>query len=897
MYNLLNIAVWNANGLTHHILELRAFISENNIDIMLISETHFTNKSFVKIQGYTIYTTNHPAGTARGGTAVIIKNNIKHEPLQDYCKAFIQSTAISILSKHGPINIASIYCPPSCKITKEQFKHYFSSLGPTFLVGGDFNAKNQQWGSRLRNPRGKELYDVIKTTNLQHLSTGEPTYWPADINKTPDLIDFCVLKNINKNYFNIKSCFDLSSDHSPILITLKSKIVENLPPPYLHSKKTNWSSFKECCNNSLHLDISLKNRQEIEDALHIFTTTIQQAAWSSTPTAETPKINNSVATSRDSKKMISDKRQLRKIWQTTQHPKDKQKLNKACKELKQALNAQDNKEFEYYVSNLTPTEATNYSLWKASKNLDRTTARIPPIKKSNGLWAKTNIEKAKLFATHLSDVFQPYSPSAQIDDSKIYELLDSPGQMNFPIKPVTCKELEKLIKQQPNKIKSPGYDLITVKILKELPLLGIKYITQIFNAMLKHGYFPAQLKVAQIILIPKPGKPPEEVTSYRPISLLPVLSKIFEKLLLCRLKPIIEANKLIPSHQFGFREQHSTVEQVHRVVKSIRTAFEKKLYCSAVFLDITQAFDKVWHAGLLFKLKKQLPYPYFEILKSYLEDRYFFVKYNSETTELHKIQSGVPQGSVLGPVLYTLFTADLPTNSHTSIATFADDTVILSSHRDHVSASTNLQLHLNQIQEWLETWRMKANPSKSTHVTFTLRKNICPNVMLGAGILPQSDNTKYLGIHLDRRLTWQKHIFTKRKQLGLKLTSLFWLIGRNSKLSIDNKLLIYKTIIKPIWTYGIQIWGSAAKTNINILQRFQSKALRTISNAPYFVTNNTLHNDFFVPTVQEEINKSNERYSHRLSQHPNALAADLLQISSTQRRLRRFPLTQLIVTR
>jgi len=119
----------------------------------------------------------------------------------------------------------------------------------------------------------------------------------------------------------------------------------------------------------------------------------------------------------------------------------------------------------------------------------------------------------------------------------------------------------------------------------------------------------------------KPGKPPEKVTSYIPISLLPSLSKLFEKLLLKRLKPIIEVKQLIPEHQFGFRSKHSTIEQVHRVTNIINKALEEKKYCCGVFLDNAQAFDKVWHKGLLIKLREKLPHTWCALIESYLSER------------------------------------------------------------------------------------------------------------------------------------------------------------------------------------------------------------------------------------------------------------------------------------
>jgi hypothetical protein len=179
---------------------------------------------------------------------------------------------------------------------------------------------------------------------------------------------------------------------------------------------------------------------------------------------------------------------------------------------------------------------------------------------------------------------------------------------------------------------------------------SVKYLNQLFNAVLFLTYFPAQWKVAQIILILKPGKPPNALPSYRPISLLPLVSKVFEKLLLKRLLPLDETNRLIPNHQFGFQSRHSTIQQTHRIVHRIAQAIEHKHYCSAAFLDVSQAFDKVWHIGLLYKLRRTLPPNYFLLLQSYLHQRNFLVKVASAYTPLSPIHAGVPQGSVLGPL-------------------------------------------------------------------------------------------------------------------------------------------------------------------------------------------------------------------------------------------------------
>ena len=170
------------------------------------------------------------------------------------------------------------------------------------------------------------------------------------------------------------------------------------------------------------------------------------------------------------------------------------------------------------------------------------------------------------------------------------------------------------------------------------------------------------------------------------------------------------------------------------------------------------------------------------------------------------------------------------------MATFADDIAILASHVDPISASRNLQIHLRNLQTWFRKWRLKVNETKSVHVTFTLKRDVYPPVTRNGVTMPQADDTKYLGMHLNKRLAWRKHIFTKRKQLLLKFRKMYWSLGRNSRLSLDIQLLLYKATLKPIWTYGIPLWGTASNSNIEILKRFQNKVLRVFSECAMVCT-------------------------------------------------------------
>lgn len=169
-----------------------------------------------------------------------------------------------------------------------------------------------------------------------------------------------------------------------------------------------------------------------------------------------------------------------------------------------------------------------------------------------------------------------------------------------------------------------------------------------------------------------------------------------------------------------------------------------------------------------------------------------------------------------------LYTADLTTDEHIQTATFSDDKAVTETHKHSTIAANLLQTNLDMIERWAKTWRLNINETKSVHVTFTKCRGNIPYVTLNGQHIPQAESVKYLGRHLDKGLTWRTHIFTKRKQLNLKLIQYNSLVGRKSKLSQKNKLLIYKAALKPVWTYGVQLLGTTSNSNIEILERIQS---------------------------------------------------------------------------
>jgi len=346
--------------------------------------------------------------------------------------------------------------------------------------------------------------------------------------------------------------------------------------------------------------------------------------------------------------------------------------------------------YALYLKDKWPNNFTNQisllsekdgSLWKTTRKILKIKSISFPIKKTDGSLAINDKEKAETHRQRLSEVFTLNNFTIPSIENKIYDFLDSPLPMTLPPKPFTPNEIKYFIQKFPLG-KSPGHDLITAEIALKLPDKAIIHLTHIFNAILRISHFPMQWKLATIILFSKLNKPIDNPSSYTPISLLPFFSKLFEKLILTRIYPIIKEKKLIPDTQFGFREHHSTIHQIHHLADTIACSLEKKLYTSAVFLDISQTFDKVWHPGLLFKLKSFLPSSYYLFFKSYFSERHSLVRSGTEHSSISSTLAGVPQGAVASPTLFNLYSADQPTNPNTQIAEYADDKVIFSSHTD-----------------------------------------------------------------------------------------------------------------------------------------------------------------------------------------------------------------------
>lgn len=921
----LDIVFWNAAGIANKITELESFMLRLKVDIMIVIETRIDTTFGLNIDGYISYLVSSPEGNRKGGVAIFIKQNLHHSALEAIAVPCVQCAPIVVFparNNRNPIIITPIYCPPTFLWTNQHFKRLFNKIdslfqGAQLLICGDWNAKHTWWGNVQSCRRGKTLLDVIQNNSRYNiLATGGATHFPYARRNRPSAIDFSVYAGIPNEALSTHSTIDLDSDHLPIHIKLSLRTV--IPANHkaqLLTKNSNIQVFQMHLEASIHTSTELNSGADIEDAVSILNRNIYEAAAAATPPRRPIIINqtgNRYQLSENSQRLLTLKRQYKREMLIQHSATSRQLYRRTQNQLKKSLK----KDKANLINSLLEQVDTQdryriQKLWQVTSKIKRQPEPSWPLKiqqdaNSPPYWTKTCLEKAEAFAVHLEERFSPiYSNSDSCRASVLQELeQDIANKRQLQLteeepsrRPISPAEILQLIDMLPPK-KSSGWDNINNKVLKSLPNKAIAYLALIYNAILQHGHFPQKWKLATISMILKPGKCANEVSSYRPISLLCSFSKLFEKLLMERLFEIDDFNTAIPNHQFGFRKEHGTDQQLFRVTQFILKAFETRKYCSAVYIDISEAFDRVWHDGLLSKLVKLLPINLYLVLESYLNNRAFYVKgLNDIKSRTFYIQAGVPQGSVLGPLLYTIYTSDMPLPSTTSscsmlLSTFADDTVIMATSEILLYAARANQEYLSRLENWARLWCTKINASKTAHVIYSTRRldsaQRALTLQLNGSSIANNSRHKYLGLHLDTKLNLKFHIAQLRGRLiGLSI-KLKWLLSRQCKLTRKCKALVYKQLIAPVWHYALPIWGAlASTTQVHRIDAIQNKILRKATNTPWYTRNQIMLERYNIASAEEIFKSSSSRLTNSLANHPNYEARQLIINPYIPQRLQR----------
>lgn len=888
MPQTLSLGLWNARGISGHVEELKLFLTEHNIDIMLITESWLQENIQIYFPGYNIHKADHPSNRLRGGAAILVKEEISHFPCDPVTTTQLQMASIKIVTTSGELAISSLYLPPKIPWTEADFNQILNDLGSKFIIGGDFNAKSRLWGSFRGDVRGRCLQQAVQSSSAQILATGHATHYPADTNRTPSHIDLFVYNGLRPENFMIRTEYQLSSDHLPIVVTYDTVPVITTKMSRLLPSGANLDVFRLELEKTLDLNLEILLPEDIEDAHAIFLNKTHSAALCAAPAHQLHSSQNSLPRSIETLLLI--KRRLRRQHCRTRDPIVYRVYQRVSNRVKKLLVLHKQMQNDRLLSNASTDSSPKHSLWTLAKKYKQQVVPKFPIKKPDGSWARSPKERAEAFAEDLEARFQPFNTSSTSCQRKVQLTLESPEQLCPPVAPITVEEVHGHIKQLKAR-KAPGEDGLDNFTLKAMPLKAVIFLVLLFNSVLRLGHVPKLWKKARICMIHKPGKSPSSLDSYRPISLLPTIAKLFERCLLTRLLQLESIKEKIPPFQFGFRKSHGTPEQLNRVVNFILEGFEEKEYVVAAYLDIAQAFDRVWHNGLLAKIKPLLPPQLLWIIRSYLADRTFTVVLDGAESSVRTIQAGVPQGSVLGPTLYTLFTHDMPTGSTIPIddtndlliATYADDTAILARSSRITEATEVLQLYLHSFEAWAKRWNIGINTSKCANVTYALRVSLCSGVYLQGQRLEHLSSYKYLGVHLDHHLTFAKHVSSIIGTLKNRIKRIRWLLS-NKWLSLDNKVKLYKTCITPSWRYGLQVYGITAKTHLGKIRILQAKTLRLISAAPWYVRTANIENDLRVPKIGDVLQKQTTQYIQRLENHKNPLARRLLNVRNIRGR-------------
>lgn len=884
--NDLKIITWNARGLKPKQLDLQQFLYSHNIDIALIQETTLKPKDKIYIPKYKCIVKHETATqTTRRGVCIIIKYDLKYNIIpipQDIQHLEIIGIKIST-NQNQNLLVYSAYLRPQNKIKFPELDHFLQHQNNQTIIGGDFNSKHKNWNPYKENSNGKKLFKHSNSRDYIIIFPDESTHLPDNRSHAPSTLDFFLVKNMNLDY-TIKSIPELNSDHNPVLLkfNIKYQIQQKL---FFNYKNADWDIFQDELNRytKSYEKIPL-SKQSVEIEINNLTSAIQTAINNNIPKV---KINiDSYQLTPRIIEMIKLRNKARKRWQQYRNPIFKNYQNKMSRKIQYEINILKNQHYEQKIKKLDIKDNT---LWKNIKKFKKRCTNITNLTE-NG----TNITEPKDIAETLAQNYENiHNSTKNIKDPETEEIVkkslqelesqNNHTEEDFENLYTTSIEIKEIIHNLKN-TKAPGEDKIQPIVLKKLPTKILEILTDIFNSSIKNRVYPDPWKNAIIIPILKKDKDKSLATSYRPISLLPTLGKVFERILLRRIQNT--GIKLSQDEQFGYKKGLSTCHQLTRVVKDIAVGLTSKTPTTMILLDVEKAFDCVWHDGLIHKLKiLGIDTILIKIIQSYLNNRTFQVSYNNHTSIKHHIEAGVPQGSVVGAHLFTTYLNDLPESSGIQTALYADDTALYIKGTNKFEGK-KLQNHLNKLSTYYKKWKIKINAGKTEGITFSLKRNqkTLSNIRKPINFQGKEINwkkeVKYLGCYLDSKLTWRKHTDYIIKKTHAGIAQIYHLINEKSKLRTDLKILLYNMIIAPAITYAAPAWLSAPKTQKQRLQTIQNKYLRIVFNNKYKKHKiKDLHTKSNLNFINDKLEVINKNFYDKISLNGNKFMKDLINIT------------------
>ena len=800
--------------------DLSVFLDSLNpdIDILVLTETWFSDGYFADINGFNAYHSYRCNGNG-GGVSIYVRTSIPAESIvnDSYMSDSIEYCMVSIGSDVRPkLNIVGIYRPPNASIddfvSVMMNKFLSNSNNIQMILCGDFNVDLVS-ASNASN----SVVDMFNSFNFYPLVT-----LPTRVsNNSATCIDHIWYNEFNVGVAGI-FVTDIT-DHYTIFVSLRYEINRNLSRVIFrdHSDRN-----LDCLRSRLpHLiDTYFEartNNCSLNEVVDLFVGSLWNVYSESCPLRY---------------KDISNKR-LSKPWINGEMLRLINTKHKLFKQFKRGIiNFDIYKNYKKFVSTRLKYSKRQYysTVFESCRgDLRRTWRSI-----NNVLKGRTNNHKISLLddndnevedPKHVADMFCSYFSSVASDLEKdipapITSPMDYMGPIansSFYIKPSSATEVNKLILSIPNK--GSHINNIPVFIYKIIASHISLVISDMFNYSVSLGIFPLKFKLSRITPLFKSSEK-YFLKNYRPISVVPFLSKLFEKLMSSRMNLFIKEKNLISVNQFGFRANRSTADAALEFVNETVDAVDNKGYSIAVFLDLKKAFDTVNHTILLNKMERMgFRGMVLEWFRSYLSGRRISVYANGTLSDERNVNIGLPQGAVCSPLLFLMYINDMSNVcSDLKCVQFADDTTLFLTGDNLPDLTQRVNNDLKVIDQWLISNRLSLNIAKTKFMIFTHNINL-PNVNLEIRDIPLERVTsiEFLGLTVDDNLKFQQHV----NKVCSKLSRALGILYRLSTVVPPQILLtLYFSMFYSHLTYGITIWGGCGIVNIGRVNRIHRRA-------------------------------------------------------------------------
>lgn len=856
---MLNIISYNVNRLEGRLGELGLIIQKYAPDLVLVQETWLKpGKPTPYFHGYTVHRADRPPPTRGGGLLVIIKSTLEHKV---EARSYGKIETLSVSTCH--VTISNVYCRLG-HVRHRDFALLDQAQSSTIFMG-DWNSQHLEFGDARTNTIGPMVAKVLRTTDLVVTRPQHPTRQaPGQQGGQGSFLDFAITTpDVKVLSIETLRRDNTTSDHLPVLL----KVGEAEEGARFYRHTTNWAGvIKE-------LERPWVMTWDVEYDVAHFTSSCQAAMLNNTRSVRVRLARyhllprHIVALQKKRKDLYKEVHKLKNT-----NPGRIKLVKKEARLVGREINAFFKKQQQEKIGEDLEDMQDRLKRWWVLKRDRPRPPPVPSLVSHRGV-AVTAAEKAEVLAEALRDKFVNTFPGQTADEAdavrRVYAAVGKlpPGALPS----LTMADLNAAIAQL--KVKSaPGGDGVSNRLLRLLPEGAKAHLLAIFNNIIATRVFPESWKHAVVTMLPKPGKPANNPSSYRPISLLSCVAKLFER---CILR--FYSTDCLPDHQFGYRQGLSCTMQLTRLVTDLTAALNLKQKALVVSLDIEAAFDKVPHKELIFKLVESgQPGWLVQLTKSYYQGRTFSIKVQGVVSAPQPVGDGTAQGAVISALLYSTYIADMPVSKGVRCYQYADDSLYACTAERPGEAFEAMNAHLNKVAQWCRRWRTKVNATKSK--ALLVRGGSMPqgewSVRMGEDSVPLVRNIKYLGVYLDDHLNFEAHTDHLRQWGKTRNAQLWKWVACRRLVSEETKLLLYKALILSKLTYGLPSWQGTSQANFEKLRVLERKWIRGITFAPRHYPKDSLYDLCPAINIRRDAEACREKFRVHFD-HPNPLVAKI----------------------